>query len=160
MKLQITERKVNKNGVNTHFRLSNGSIKTITSVIKMVEQGILEGYQIVDRKDKKYLRDIPNKKIEDNLDYLPLVGFTYPLEVPGGIEVQGKKIIDSDGHWVGDETNLIGPQGSNVIPHHKLNQTGGGNLTIVVEGNLITDEHEFGGMVERALSTYRWNINR
>lgn len=49
------------------------------------------------------------------------------------------------------------PRGSNIIPNNKIGGFGG-NLTIVVEGNLIGTEHELGRVVTNALA--RFNQNR
>lgn len=48
------------------------------------------------------------------------------------------------------------PRGTDVIPNNKIGGFGG-NLTIVVEGNLIGTEHELGRVVTNALARFKQN---
>lgn len=73
MALRITGRKEDENGANTDYRLSDGRMVTREVAVGMCENGELPGYHIYERDGKKYLRDNPDTKEEDNIDHQELI---------------------------------------------------------------------------------------
>ncbi len=74
MALKITGRRENKNGANTHYKISNGKIVTRTEAVAMVKAGKLPGYHVMKVNNSKYLRDNPDKRSKkDNIDKQPLI---------------------------------------------------------------------------------------
>ncbi|UCH97150.1 MAG: DUF3892 domain-containing protein [Candidatus Aminicenantes bacterium] len=73
MALSITGRMENKNGANTHYRLSDGSIVTRQLAVRLRKKGLLKDYHIITVKGVEYLRDNPDPSVEDNIDKQPLL---------------------------------------------------------------------------------------
>jgi hypothetical protein len=79
--LRITGRIEDKNGANTHYKLSDGSIITRKLAVEMRKNGFLKDYNIFERNGVEYLRDNRDSDIKDNIDNQPL--FTFQLiELP------------------------------------------------------------------------------
>lgn len=73
MSLKIVGRRENETGANTHYKLSDGRIITRAEGILMCERGELPGYNVTLDNGVLYLKDIPDTRVEDNIDSQPLI---------------------------------------------------------------------------------------
>ena len=73
MALRITGRREDKDGANTHYRLSDGRIVTREEGVTMHKNGELPDYHIYELNGVEYLRDNPDTRKEDNIDNQPLI---------------------------------------------------------------------------------------
>ena len=61
-----------KNGANTHYKLSDGRTITREEGVRMQKDGYLPDYNVVTIEGVQYLRDNPDTRKEDNIDEQPL----------------------------------------------------------------------------------------
>ena len=73
MVLKITGRMEDRNGANTHYRLSDGSIITRELAVSMREKGFLSDYHTMNVNGVNYLRDNPDVSVKNNIDNQPLI---------------------------------------------------------------------------------------
>jgi hypothetical protein len=80
----------NKNGANTHYRLSDGSIVTRKLAVRMRRKNLLKDYHILTVKGIEYLRDNPDPNVEDNIDKQPLI---QPVKIKTNIKYESLLIV-------------------------------------------------------------------